>query len=465
MKKTLISLAAASLVASTAFAADNGIDIKVGGQAAIYYETHDMNGFGQDTDLLDRDNSTASVGIQLDLGADLGNNFTFGSQITYLGTSGLEKNLVNGAQAKQLVNASALVNSATTDELALTKIFLAKQIANTTLKIGRQELPKSLSPLAFSEGWNVFKNTFDAIVAINTDIPKTTLVGAYVASGTGMVLGTTNDLTVVTTNPTLGNAEVDGTAYMITASTTAIPMTTVTASYYHLSKVADAAATGLGLSSGISADAYWLDVAVADKDLPMGLNIGLQAGLISPDALPADVAAALLAIDGQYQTDDTNAYGAKISLAPMDALTLTAAYTSVDGNENQVNVAVKNTGTNIKTPLFTQMVYNQNAIALDADTIMLEAAYNMGDMGTISAAYGMTDAGKANLNGQDIMGNGADYNELDLVYKIKAGGVQYFAAYVMRDIDKGGITNTTIGNTLADTTSDDIVRIWARYNF
>ena len=483
MKKIILSAAVAAMAFSTsAMAADKGIDIDVSGQATIYYQTMDDNGVhGIDLDgddvadrsrtrsMFDQDDSTANVGIQLNLGADLGNNFTFGSQLTYLGTAGLEKNLVS--DVRQTAGAAILVNgNDTTADLALTKIFIAKQIANTTLKIGRQELPKSLSPLAFSEGWNVYKNTFDAIVAINTDIPKTTLVAAYVAGGTGMTLGTTGNLVAATNSAVLGTQNIDDTAYMITASTTAIPMTTVTASYYHLSQVADATAIALGgaigTAGGIGADAYWLNVGVADKSLPVGLKIGLQAGQIKPDSLSAPLAATILAAENKMQTDDTTMFGAKISLAPVDALTLGVAYTSVDGSETKVNVAMRNTATGDKTPLFTQMVANQAQISLDADTLVLKAAYNTGSFGTFSVAYGMVDAGRGNLSGLDDLGNAIDYNELDLVYKIKAGGVQYFAAYVNQDWDaaENGNVNAN-GLYTRDATKADFVRVWARYNF
>jgi hypothetical protein len=488
MKKIILSAAVAAMAFSTsAVAADNGIDIKVGGQAAIYYETHDANGDTK-TSMFNKEDSAANVGIQLDLGADLGNNFTFGSQLTYLGTAGLEKNMV--AAVKQ--TAGTTVQGSTTDDFALTQIYLAKQIGNTTVKLGRQELPMSLSPLAFSEGWNVYKNTFDAIVAINTDIPKTTLVGAYVSGGTGMGLGSTDNLSASANIPAgalAGNytSEVDGTAYMITASTTAIPMATVTASYYRLAKVLNdiaAGSTTAGLvtttnsvhTEGIGADAFWLDVKIADKSLPMGMNIGLQAGQIKPDSkakdaeLTSSVATTTAGTNtvttvntvtalGDLELDDTTVYGAKISLKPIDALTVCLAYTDVDGDDDKINVAVKNTGTGIKTPLFTQMIYNQDAIALDAKTIMGKISYNMGDMGSISAVYGSTNAGESNMMGAD-----ADYKELDLIYKVKAGGVQYFAAFINRKIDEGGSMNGTAG-AADDVTKDNRVRVWARYNF
>jgi hypothetical protein len=414
MKKTLLSLAAASLIVTSAVAADKGIDIVTTGQAVLYYETSAGNGTTNE-ELFDQGNSQANVGIQLNLDADLKNNFTFGSQLSYLGTAGLEKNLVSNTRQNVTDNSMGNIS----DEIALTKIFIAKKIANTTVKIGRQELPKSLSPLAFSEGWNVFKNTFEAALLINSDIPDTTIVGAYVGQSNnslGSNFGSFTDLSAVTSAGTLS---VRGTAYMHTSPTTAI---------------------------GINADAYWLDAKVAGKDLPMGLKVGLQAGQIAPD--------------DKYTTlnvADTTALGVKVGLAPVEALTLCVAYTSVDADDNKENVAVKNTGTGVKTPLFTQMIYNQNAIALDADTYMIKAVYNTGDYGKIIAQYASTAAGKSNLQGSEI-----DYAEFDLIYKVKAAGVEYFASYINRSFDKNG---GVLAVTDTDASTEDVVRVWARYAF
>ena len=447
MKKIILSAAVAAMAFSTsAMAADKGIDIDVGGQAVVYYETHSGNG-DNDEGYFDRDSSNANVGIQLDLGADLGNNFTFGAQVSYLDALGLNKNLVGDTNVKQVAgstpNTQALGGTNTTNDLALTKIFLAKQIGNTTLKIGRQELPQSLSPLAFTEGWNVFKNTFEAILLINTDIPNTTLVGAYVGGGTGLNLSTSDDLTVRTT---AGTASVDGEAYMITAQTKAIPMTTLTLSYYDLHHVGD---NLVGLTNEIGATAIWADAQIAPKDAPMGLKVGLQGGQIDPDNSPAADFA------------KTTAYGAKVT-ANVGGVALKAIYTAVNGKDD-VQVSVANTGTATKSPLYSQMMYNQRAIDLDSKTIVVGASYNMGDMGTIAANYGMSKVGEHNI--QNASTKDQDYNELDLVYKVKAGGVQYFAIAAIRDWDNDITMNTTNGNNNVDMTKDTVVRFWARYNF
>ncbi|WP_373003052.1 hypothetical protein [Sulfurimonas sp.] len=432
MKKTLVSLAAASLIVTSAMAADKGIDIVTTGQAVVYYETHQTNGTNDnypgtgDTKLFDQQSSTANVGVQLNLDADLKNNFTFGSQLTYLGTAGLEKNVVN--KVKQSGGATA----DTKDQINITKIFIAKKIANTTVKIGRQELPKSLSPFAFSEGWNVFKNTFDAVLVVNSDIPDTTVVGAYVSGGNSSTnIGTMNNLAVGRTSAGAGVA-VNGAAYMLTVANKSIPMTSITASYYDLAQVQ--AATNEGAS------VIWGDVKVAGKDLPMGLKLGLQGGQIKPENGTA--------------LANTTGLGVKVGLAPIDALTLCLAYTTVDGDNTKTNVALKNAG-GIKTPLYTQMIYNQDAIALDSDTFMVKAAYNTGDYGKIIAQYAGSTTGK---NSSLITRNAkdTDYGEFDLIYKVKAGGVQYFAAWINRSWSE---KNTATAD------SDNVVRVWARYNF
>jgi hypothetical protein len=433
MKKTLVSLAAASLIVTSAMAADKGVDVVTTGQAVVYYQTAEA-GTG---DLFDQANTSANVGIQLNLDADLKNGFTFGSQLSYLGTAGLEKNLVSNTQQVSATSSTwAGLDGDTTNELAVTQINVAKTVANTTVKIGRQELPKSLSPFAYSESWNVFKNTFDAIIAINSDIPDTTVVAAYVSGGTGMTLDSTSDLTPAT-QPlgVIGDVQVDGTAYMLTVANKSLPMTTLTASYYNVAQIsADNNTTDANTTdrSGFEgASAIWLDAQIADKDLPMGLTVGLQGGSIMTES-------AAFA--------DTTAFGAKVSLAPVDALTVAAAYTSVDGSDSKLNVAIKNFGTGIKSPLYTQMVANQNAISLDADTFMLQAAYNTGDYGTIIAQGTQTSAGASNLNGEN------DFTDLELVYKLNAGGVDFLAAYV----------TTKVKDAENDT---NIVRLWARYNF
>jgi hypothetical protein len=490
MKKIIVSLTAASLIVASAAAADKGIDIVTTGQAAVYYQTQsnngdnwkklntgaldgtDVTGDKDDNALFNQDQSKANVGVQLNLDADLKNDFTFGSQLTYIGTTGLEKNMVGGV-VQDSAAAKATATGDLTDEIALTQIYVAKKIANTTVKLGRQELPMALSPLAFSEDWNLFKNTFEAALVVNSDIPQTTLVGAYVGkSNKHTDLANFSDLTLAST---AGTAAITGTAYMLTAQNKSIPMTTVTASFYTMGDISlnatpaaryidqngqwqtDAATDATPLEG---ANAVWGDIAIADKSLPMGLSFGLQGGQINPES---------------NILTDTTALGAKVAMKPVDALTLTAAYTTVSGEDAnsaswKPQVAIKNVGTGVKTPLYTQMVLNQDAISLDANTIMLKAAYSLGDFGTVTAQGSFTEAGNSNANSYynatSNKNEGNDFTDLELIYTVKAGGVDFLAAYVHTSYaEKTESLNVAAKTATSDADAFDTVRLWARYNF
>ena len=406
-----MSIVAASLIATSAMAADKGIDVVTTGQAVVYYQTLANNGAGA-PDLFDQATARANAGVQLNLDADLKNGFSFGSQINYLGTLGLEKNVVSGTM--QNTNGNITENNIA-DDIYLSQIYVAKKIGNTNVKLGRQELPQSLSPFAYSEDWNVFKNSFDAVLAVNSDIPNTTLVGAYVAKGNYNNVGS-NMSSYGDISTTAGT--VSDTAYMVTAQNKSIPMATVTATYYAVSNVA----------GSVDADILWGDVAIAGKDLPMGLNFGIQGGQIAPDLTGAK---------------DTNALGLQAGIKPISALTLTAAYTTVDDG----TVGVKNTG-GIKTPLYTQMILNQTSLYSDNDTYMLKAAYSLGTAGTIIAQGTMTDDNRNIAIPKDM-------TDLELVYKVKAGGVDFLAAYVNQSWDAAA--------GAAD--GQDLIRVVARYNF
>jgi len=378
------------------------VDMKIGGQGVIYYQTMDLGG---DADLFDHaGNSRANAGLQLNLNADLGNGFGVGYQETFLGTLGLENNLVGKTMQTAYKGNEEDLNSH-----ALTKIYVTKKISNTTLKLGRQELPKSLSPLAFSEGWNVFKNTFDAVVAINSDIPDTTLVGAYVSKSDGDLDKKRGGLVHLGQFDDMAGGALPSGAYMLTVANKSIKQVPITLSYYGLPDVA----------GGEFGSAIWADAQI-DAGIPV--KFGLQGGQIAPE----------------NNMKDTTAFGAKVT-GKAGPVALKLAYSSVDDG----SLSVQNVGTGVKTPLYTQMIFNQNHISSDADTVLLKAALPVGP-GKLIAQYGATT---------DNSNAGTDYNELDVIYKFKALGTNMLAAYVMSDHDVDGQD------------PNNIIRFWTRYNF
>ncbi len=419
MKKTLISVAAASLMMGTVASAD--VDVEIGGQAVVYYQTWDK--VGTDGDLFDQTISAANAGLQLNANADLGNGFGAGGQISALGTLGLENNLVNNTMQTGDHTSADVLNS-----FAVSKIYVTYKMGQTTIKAGRQELPKALSPLAFSEGWNVFKNTFDAALAINTDLPDTTIVAAYVSAGNSSLTPATGALDPVTGTSMSDFNEIGGGAYMLTAQNASLPMTTLTGSYYHISKGSGTGAVLAG-NPATSVDAIWIDAKVAGKDMPLGLNVSGQYGNLSPDLAGLD---------------DTTAMGLMVG-GKVAAFNASLAYSSVDDG----TLAAQNVGTGVKTPLYTQMVLNQNYIKRDSDTIVARLGMGLGDAGSVGLNYNMSDVGPKGVAPE------GDYSELDLVYKTKVAGINLFAAYIYQTQD-------------AEVNGDDdgqFVRVWGRYAF
>jgi len=58
------------------------VSFEIGGEGVAYYQTDNS----LDNDFFSQERSRASVGLQLDLQADLGHDFNLGYQETFLGT-------------------------------------------------------------------------------------------------------------------------------------------------------------------------------------------------------------------------------------------------------------------------------------------------------------------------------------------------------------------------------------------
>jgi len=396
-----LSVVAVGLIAITANIMAEA-DLKIGGQGVIYYQTNDVG----DSDFFNQESSSANAGLELNLKADIGNDFKLAYQETFLGTLGLEKNIVS--DVRQYAHKDDL------NAHSMTKIYATKKIDNTLIKLGRQELPKSLSPLAFSEGWNVFKNTFDAAVIVNKDIVDTTIVGAYVTgSNRHNNLSDFNDLGANSSALGTGGGTLNSGAYMLTVANKSIKDVPITGTYYALKDIAN-------LESG---HALWLDV----KANQAPVKVAFQAGQIDPS----------------NNLEKTTAFGAKVS-GKVQKVALSLAYSSVDDGD----VSLQNVGTGIKTPLYTQMIGNQNFISSDADTVVLKAVKKL-PVGKIVVQYDMTFDNSTAKN---------DYTELDIIYKFKAFDTNMLLAYIGQTTDKktfAGGTEESVNN----------LRFWTRYNF
>ena len=351
-------------------------------------------------------------------GTMFGNASTYGAGAIQLGATnsdifagigaGVEVSAIEETQNSK----TQTVLSAGRDSATVSQAYLTYGIGATSLKVGRQQLPKSLSPFAFSEDWSVFKNTFEAALVVNSSIPNTTLVYAAVTRSNG-TLGDNNNWGYINDNGSV--------VHMVTAQNKSIDNLTLTGSYYYAPDM---------VSTGNNANILWGDATYKNDSL----TIGVQGGQVAPDTLAT-----------------TTAYGAKIA-GNLAMFGLSAAYTSVNAGA----LPIYNYGTGVKTPLYTQSLLDQNQISLDSDTYKVAASTQLLG-GKLTAYYLSASMGAAARNSvlypATTKGTGT-YTEAALMYKAKVSeNTTIFAAYANQVDDRQA--NDT----------QNFVRFWARYNF
>jgi hypothetical protein len=398
------------------------------GQSVLYYQTAENGAAVTDAELFDGDVSKANAGLKLGVtGANLaGTGLGFGAEIVALGTLGLHKDIDENGH-HDFVADTMQKTSGGLEGGELTQAYLTYAIANTTVKVGRMELPKGLSPFAFSESWNVFKNTFEAALVVNAgDVPDTTLVGAWVMRSNAIGnLGAWSDM-----------GANDNGVFMLTAVNKSVAGLTLTGTMYYAPELAL-----------LEEDAmiFWGDAKFSTKIAGNTIKVAAQGGMLDVDAEDPTIAYGVKA-------------GGKYDIPAMGNVALCVAYTGVDLQNAADNLSVQNLGTGVKTPLYTQMVANQNAISGatsengTADTIMVKgsATYDIPALGstTLITQYSMTE--RESGAGVSLI----DYNELDVIAKTKIKGATVLAAYVHQENDDDN-----------DATDNDIVRVWAKWNF
>ncbi len=413
MKKTLLL----SIVASTMIMAGGDIapvepavvtpapvvesNWKFSGQGVVYYQTDDVGISGTGAgDLFEQVASGANAGLQLTAtNSDLIAGIGFGAQLNALGTLGLEEDVVSNVM--QLANGS--LNSAYVSQL-----YLTYGIANTSLKVGRQELPKALSPFAFSEDWNVFTNTFNAALVVNTDLPDTVLVGAWVRdNNTNGMHAEMN--TFASTN------DGDG-VFMLTAQNKSIADLTLTGSWYYGSDF-------------VTADD--LNILWADAQYNAGFaNIGLQGGAVMHDAFPDDITAIGVQASGKLDIVNVSAAYSHTNDGGIPALGYTGAF-NVGGSTSA---------------LYTETALNQVTggavlpnLRYDADKFVVTAGADVLG-GNLTGVYAYSDTGLY-----------SDFNEVDVVYSTSiTENLSAALAYVYTDVVAGDV---------------NLIRAVAKYNF
>ena len=391
------------------------------GQGVVYYQTMD----GGTTDLFDQESSAADAGIQLKAAnSDVIGGIGAGFAVNGLSTLNLENSVVSGVM--QMTGEAGDMDDMT-DGGWISEAFLTYGFGNTGIKAGRQTLPKSLSPFAFSETWNVFPNTYDAVTIVNTDITNTTIVGAWVA-GNNVNSMMMSDLTDFNS---LNN---DDGLYMLTVQNKSISDLTLTGTWYYGADFAD---------GENDINILWGD-AQYDAD---SFNVGVQGGQVSHDAF----------------VDDINSFGAKIgaTLGPVNA---EVAYSTVNdggallaqpGSMTPMGFGAFNLG-GTTSALYTTTILDQlgtsSVMNFDSDKFVVKG--NMDALGgNISALYANTDT----------FGGDLTVDEFNLGYATNiTDNFGISATYAYFDADAELVVD---GESMYAEGDSNLVRVIAHYNF
>ena len=340
MKLVKMSLLAATLIASSAFAIDN---VKVSGDAKLYYATDDqenLSASGEDKGaLFAQGSSSGQAALGLGITADLTEGISTGAHLTALTSLGLYNNLVGNVW-----------EGTPEDAFWFDEAWIAGTWGKTTAKAGRMTLD---TPMVFTETWSIAKNTFSAAVLLNQDIPDTTLVGAYV--------GQAND---AKTGAQIGPVPFPGTGYAGVTDGFANVNNTNFHSFYEGAYAAGAINNSwkpltaqlwyFDAQSVLSS--YWLQ---ADYASDFGLNIGGQfTGTTDKNA-----AAGL---------DSSNtAFAAMAGYEVKDIVTVSAAFSQTGKSNNGFFNAV-GTGRNLsgttQSKLYTEAWWNYGYITMTETT-------------------------------------------------------------------------------------------------
>ena len=436
-KKLGMSVLAASLLATGGFAADNITDAfknaKVNGELTVFYQS--MENAAADKDLFKQNASAADVGLKLGVTTEALDGFVFTATMYGVDTLGLENHMVSAI----MVSPDAATdndNDGPLNQLWWGEMNFAKTMGKTTVKMGRQQIN---TPLCNSDTWNVHPNTFDAIVAINQDIPNLILVGAYVGNERATVAGASAPYSVLYgTNATtgaqsglLGASKTNGKyntffeegAYAAAAIFTGIENTPIRLFYYDVTYIAQA---------------MYADVATKVA----GVDLAAQYMSFTPARYVKAV-----------NDESTTAFGIKAS-GKVAGFGLMGAYTSVssDGILAAANVADGQT----KTPLYSATIIGDADVAGRPGTkgMKVSVSHDLGVKGlNLALNYGSYD------HDEDVETTDSDSTSTELVAKYAANEhTKLFVALASYD----HIAGYAAGK--ADT-AENFFRTWVRFNY
>ncbi len=433
MKFAKLSIAAIAVLglSSSVMAIDlSSMTIKPMAKVKLYYETIATDADG--SDLFSQNGGTLPAGSTqpvhpLSVGGASGQAllsvgatgaftkcFGYGLEYTMVDTLGLENNLVSNTRMGDGIQGrdgqgSILDTQHWASQAYITYTPCDSFMERTTFKIGRQYLD---TPLAFTETWNLAPNSFDAAVVVNNDIANTTIIGAYVGKGNGLFVR-------VADGDDFQPYAQEG-AYAIGAVVEPIKGLPISLWGYDVVNVAQA---------------IWADTSFKTKLSNIGLDVGVQYAMITPDDDANSFATGL----GIVNPDDSSGFGVKLgtnmNVAGM-GFGLMAAYSSVD---DAGVIALANTATlavnggvagGKKTKLYTAGIYTDGTHVAQpgSDAFKVKASTKLDGIGKLIVQY---------VHNENEARPVLDVDEIDVILATKLpGGLGAKLIYMNRAYDQ-----------------------------
>jgi imipenem/basic amino acid-specific outer membrane pore len=253
----------------------------------------------------------------------------------------------------------------------MSEAYLAYTLGNTTAKVGRQYIS---TPLVAGSGSRMFKQSFEGIVLVNTDVPNTVLVAGYVDKFQARTDGAGGE-------PEF-NQVADG-AYTVYAKNTSIQNLTVQAQYAIIKENAAPEDTQHGYMDAayklnnitLAGQGYYIDNGTAKGSMygvkAAGNIVGVdarvayttsddKANLVGGLGSGADASFTASPINGGVYTADTDSYQVGLGYKFNMGLGLDASYTNWDNNATNTDFSETNlTGSYaINKNLSTKVMYS-----------------------------------------------------------------------------------------------------------
>jgi hypothetical protein len=397
--KKIIKLSLAATLATTAMNAAAVDNVKLSGNAKLFYETHDdKNAMFSASDTPDtKGSSKGQVLISVKGSASIG-PVTANVRHSTLTTLGLEHTIVSAPQ----VGTNETAGTINYVDIA----NLTYKINDTTIISGRQELN---TPLCFTEKWNVTSNTFNANVLVNTGlIPGMTFIVADVkttnAKGNGILA--TEEVDPINPRAPRRIVPVNGAALN---------------SKGNFDRVIDTSLFAMSTKiSSVDLNYYYYDINLNDYELSASAAWFDTTYNVSKDTKVKALYTEIDVDTNNYDTIHAYAFSASAKVA---GVTIFGAYSRVSDTPTNNDINFCNVATNKKSKLPTQAVYVDGTLVAKQDAESFKIKFSGLEVANTKFAlqYVTTASQPTQLDGS--VKDKQTHDEVDFIVSTKIGAI------------------------------------------